>query len=156
MQPSPFALSRSSGFAAASVGASLLALAQIPAATARSNAAVSVRSVQPLSRGKPLVSGRLNNVPVSRPFGFAVSLRNVHAGRAVLVKLVIRYKNDREPPLVLRTTATAERSTAILVDALRGRGMVMFAVPARLTVSVTDRTAHLTSTRQYAVIFSLA
>ncbi|HST15144.1 MAG TPA: hypothetical protein VLJ44_09875 [Gaiellaceae bacterium] len=111
--------------------------------------------MQPLTRGKPLVSGRLNTVAVTQPFGFAVSLRNSRAGRTVLVKLTIRYKGNRQAPLVLKTTATAKQGSVTVHDALRGGGMVAFAVPARLTVSVTDRVAHVTATRQYAIIFAL-
>jgi hypothetical protein len=94
-------------------------------------------------------------VPVSNPFGFAVSLRNARAGHPALVKITIRYKRNRQAPLVLRTTATAKRGVVTVPDALRGGGMVLFAIPARLTVAVTDRSAHVTATRQYAVIFSL-
>ncbi len=155
MQPLPFALRRSSHATLTAAAISLLALALIPAATARSDAPLSVRSVQPITQGKRLVSGRLNTVPVTRPFGFAVSLRNARAGRAVLVKLTIRYKRNRHAPLVLKTTATAKQDTVTVRDALRGGGMVLFAIPARLTVSVTDRVAHVTATQQYAVIFSL-
>jgi len=155
MQPFPFALSRSFCANLAVAAISLVALALIPAATARSDSALSVRAVQPLTQGKPLVSGRLNTVPVTHPFGFAVSLRNARAGRAVLVKLTIRYERNREAPLVLKTTATAKQGTVTVRDALRGGGMVAFAIPARLTVSVTDRVAHVTATRQYAIIFSL-
>jgi hypothetical protein len=155
MQPFPFEPSRSSRAALAAAVISLLALVSIPAAAARSDTALSVRSVQPLTQGKPLVSGRLNTVPVSHPFGFTVSLQNARAGRAVLVKVTVRYKGNRQAPLVLKTTATVKRSTVTVPDALRGGGMVLFAIPARLTVSVTDRAAHVTSTQQYAVIFSL-
>lgn len=154
MQPFSFAFSRSS-FATLAAAASLFALALTPVATARSDAALSVGSVQPLTQGKRLVSGHLNTVPVTHPFGFVVSLRNARAGRAVLVKLTIRYKRNRQAPLVLKTTATAKHGSVTVRDALRGGGMVLFATPARLTVSVTDRVAHVTATQQYAVIFSL-
>jgi hypothetical protein len=156
MPPFSSAPGRSSRATLAGIAVSLLALALIPVATGRSDAALSVHSVQPLTRGKPLVSGRLNTVPVSYPFGFAVSLRNARADRAVLVKVTVRYKRNRQAPLVLKTTATADRGIVIVHDALRGGGMVLFAIPAQLTVAVTDRAAHVTATRQYAVIFSLA
>ena len=150
----PFSFSRSSRAPLVAVASLLVALALIPAATARGDAALSVRSVQPLT-GKRLVSARLNNVPVSHPFGFEISLHNASARRAVVVKLTIRYKGNRQGPLVLKTTATADRGIVTVRDALRGGGMVLFAIPARLTVSVTDRTAHVTATQQYAIIFSL-
>jgi hypothetical protein len=155
MQSFSFALSRSSRATVAAAVIALLALALIPAAAAQSDAALSVRAVQPLSQKEPLVSRRLNTVPVTHPFGFAVSLRNAPATRAVLVRVTIRYKRNRQAPLVLKTTAIAKRGTVTVPDALRGSGMVLFAIPARLTVAVTDRTAHVTSTQQYAVIFSL-
>ena len=94
-------------------------------------------------------------MPVTHPFGFAVSLRNARAGRAVLVKLTIRYERNRQAPLVLQTGAAARQGSVTVNDALRGGGMVLFAIPARLTVAVTDRVAHVTATQQYAVIFSL-
>jgi hypothetical protein len=154
MQPFSSARARSSRAALTGAAVLLLALALIPVATGRSDASLSVRSVQQL-QGKPFVSGRLNTVPVSHPFGFAVSLRNARADHAVLVKVTVRYKRNRQAPLVLRTTATADRGIVTVHDALRGGGMVLFAIPARLTVAVTDRAAHVTATRQYAVIFSL-
>lgn len=152
MQPFP---SRSFRPTLAAGVISLIALALIPAAAAHSDSALSVRAVQPLPHKNPLVSRRLNTVPVTHPFGFAVSLRNAPTSRAVLVRLTIRYKGNRQAPLVLKTTATAKHGTVTVPDALRGGGMVLFAIPARLTVSVTDRTAHVTRTQQYAVIFSL-
>ncbi len=155
MQPFSFAFSRSLRSILAGAVIVLLALALIPVAMAGSDASLSVGSVQPLTLGKPLVSGHLNTVPVTHPFGFAVSLRDARAGRAVLVKLTIRYKRNRQAPLVLKTTAIAKHGRVTVRDALRGGGMVLFAIPARLTVSVTDRIAHVTATQQYAVIFSL-
>lgn len=154
MQPFLSAPDRSSR-ATAGLAVTLFALVLIPVATGRSDAALTVRSVQPLTQGKPLVSGRLNTVPVGHPFGFAVSLRNARPGHAVLVKITVRYKRNRQAPLVLKKTATADRGIVTVHDALRGGGMVLFAIPARLTVAVTDRAAHVTATQQYAVIFSL-
>ncbi len=155
MQPFSSVPDRFSRAPLAGLGVLLLALALVPVATGGSNEVLAVRSVQPLTHGKPLVSGRLNTVPVSHPFGFAVSLQNARVGHPVLVRVTIRYKRDRQAPLVLKATATAKRGIVTVHDALRGDGMVLFAIPAQLTVAVTDRAAHATATQQYAVIFSL-
>jgi hypothetical protein len=126
------------------------------AATAH-DSALSVSRVESLTNGKQLVSGRVNVVPVNNPFGFAVSVRNDSATcRGVLVKVVVSYIRRGESPLVLKTTGTASHGTVTVPLRQRFGEGVLFAQRARLTVAVTDRAQHRTSTRHYAVIFTLA
>ena len=149
----PFGVSRAT---LAGVAVSLVALGLIPVATGRSDAALSVRLCPAADAGKALCLRATQHRAGEPSIRFRRSpLRNASAAHAVLVKVTVRYKRNRQAPLVLKTTATADRGIVNIHDALRGGGMVLFATPARLTVAVTDRAAHVTATQQYAVIFSL-
>jgi hypothetical protein len=124
-----------------------------PAETATSS--VSISRVQPLTGGKPLVSGYVNVIPVHLPFGFAVSLRNKSQdGRVIVVKVLVRFGRKDQPAFALKATGfvgPGRSATTRIVTKPR----IAFAQRARLTVSVSDHARHTTTVRHYAVIFSL-
>jgi hypothetical protein len=138
------------------IGVLALAAAGAQVAGARDAASsVSVSGIQALTGGKPLLSGRINTIPVHLPFGFAVSLRNKSQdGRVVVIKVRVRFERTNQPAFALKATgylAPGRSATARMVAKPR----IAFAQRARLTVSVSDHAVHKTTVRHYAVIFAL-
>jgi hypothetical protein len=132
-----------------------MVLAAQSAVAGAATSAISLSHVQPLAGGKPLVSGRVNVIPVRLPFGFAVFVRNKSRdGHPVVIKLRVKFERSDQPAYALRAVMflAPERSgTARIV----GKPSVAFAQRASLTVSVSDRARRTTAVRHYAVIFAL-
>jgi len=116
---------------------------------------ISLSRVQPLTGGKPLVSGYVNVIPVHLPFGFAVSMRNKSQdGHTVVVKLRVKFERSDQPTFALKAIGflgPGGPGTFRIVS----KPNVAFAQRASLTVSVSDRATRTTTVRHYAVIFAL-
>jgi hypothetical protein len=142
------------GIAATTVLATVMAVGIASAGTRP--AAVSVGGIESLPDGKPLMSGRVNVVPVRPLFGFSVAVRNHSpARRSVLVKVVVSYNRHGQSPLVLKRPVSVRQGIATVGIGRVSGIRVLFAQRARLTVGVTDQARHTTSVRHYAVIFAL-
>lgn len=75
-------------------------------------------------------------------------------GRVVMVKVRVRFERKDLPGFTLKSTgflAPGRSGTAHIVAKAR----IAFAVPTRVTVSVSDHALHTTTVRLYAVIFAL-
>lgn len=122
---------------------------------AQHGALTGLRVVTTTTHGNRVLSPRHVNVVVANSkLAFVVSLHNTGARRRVIFRLSVSRPRSSLGPLVVSKSAwlRADRRATVRVGTF---GPVVFAIPGRLKVSISDPQSLETWTATYPVIFSL-